>query len=259
MSDSVRRVVFGALLVALLVPLSAFGQAVSSPATPKAAAQADVVRRLSVDEAVALALEQEPLAPGAATGSADSESDDRTGEERRGHPRSVRPFQTPARPARSAASCLAPRPNWSTRTSASRSRKTSSCRGEGRTTTSPGPTPAPEQQRLRQPEPLARVEPERHVQPAAAPQFQDRQHASAVAHQQEEPRDERRAAPADGARHDPQREERLLGPGLRGGQPEGAAAVARHRPRIAPRQQGARGRRDDGADRHHRGRGRSGA
>jgi outer membrane protein len=58
MSDSVRRVVLSALVSALLLPLSAFGQAVSAPASAKAGTQADVVRRLSVDEAVTLALEQ---------------------------------------------------------------------------------------------------------------------------------------------------------------------------------------------------------
>jgi outer membrane protein TolC len=58
MSDSVRRVVFGALFAAFLIPVSAFGQAGSSPANARAGAPADVVRRLSIDEAVKLALEQ---------------------------------------------------------------------------------------------------------------------------------------------------------------------------------------------------------
>jgi outer membrane protein TolC len=54
MPDTVRRIVPGLLLVVFLVPAVAFGQAGASPAP----AQAGVVRRLSVDDAVGLALEQ---------------------------------------------------------------------------------------------------------------------------------------------------------------------------------------------------------
>jgi outer membrane protein TolC len=58
MFDTVRRVVFGALLAACLITVSVFGQTGLPPSDLKAGAQADVVRRLSVDEAVRLALEQ---------------------------------------------------------------------------------------------------------------------------------------------------------------------------------------------------------
>ena len=55
-------------------------------------------------------------------------------------------------------------------------------------------------------EPCPEHQPERGVQPAVAAELQDRQHAAAVARQQEEPRDDRRPAPADGARHGAQRQ-----------------------------------------------------
>ena len=62
MSDTVRRVVFCALFVAFLIPVSALAQAgrapADAPAGGQAGAQASDVRRLSVDEAVGLALEQ---------------------------------------------------------------------------------------------------------------------------------------------------------------------------------------------------------
>lgn len=62
MSDTVRRVVFCALFVAFLIPVSALAQAGRAPADAQAGgqagAQASDVRRLSVDEAVGLALEQ---------------------------------------------------------------------------------------------------------------------------------------------------------------------------------------------------------
>ncbi len=54
MSDTVHRVAFGLVLVTVLLPLSAYGQA----ARPPADTQAPPVQRLSVDDAVRLALEQ---------------------------------------------------------------------------------------------------------------------------------------------------------------------------------------------------------
>lgn len=58
MSDTVRRVVFCALFVAFLIPVSALAQAGRAPAGAQASAQAGDIRRLSIDEAVGLALEQ---------------------------------------------------------------------------------------------------------------------------------------------------------------------------------------------------------
>src|SRR5512140_1325367 len=54
MSYTFRRLVFGLLLVVVFVPAAAFGQAAPAPATQQTAP----LRRLSVDDAVKLALEQ---------------------------------------------------------------------------------------------------------------------------------------------------------------------------------------------------------
>ncbi len=83
-------------------------------------------------------------------------------------------------------------------------------------------------------------------------------HPPAAARQQEEPGDDRRAASPDRGHHGPPGEERVLESRLRAREPEGAAAVAGPRPRIAQEQQVAGRHRHHGADRHRRGRGRSG-
>ena len=141
--------------------------------------------------------------------------------------------------------------------SAPRCRPTSSCRGAP-TTTSPGTTPATKSNSVYDsPNPALGSVLSGELHAAAAPQLQDRQHPPAAAHQQEEPRDDRRAASPDRGHHGPPGEERVLESRVRAREPEGAAAVARHRPRVAQEQQVAGRHRHHGADRHRRGRGRS--
>ena len=115
------------------------------------------------------------------------------------------------------------------------------------------------QQRLQPLQAPAQFDVRRQLLAAAAAQLQDRRVAPAVSGQQEEPRDLGRAAGGSDRADRPQRQERVLGSGLRHQQPRSAAAVALARPAVAARQPRARRDRHHGADRHHRGAGRSGA
>ena len=93
---------------------------------------------------------------------------------------------------------------------------------------------------------------------AAAAQLQDRRHAPAAAGQPEEQGDHRLAAAAVDRADDAQRAQRLLRPDVRDRQPRRAAPVAAAVAAVAEGQPRPRRDRHHGAARHRPGRGRSG-
>ena len=119
-----------------------------------------------------------------------------------------------------------------------------------------GQRPRHHQQRVQQLQPAAELDDLCQLHAAAAAQLQDRCDPAAGAREQEESRDLGRAAAAVDRGHHAQRQERLLGSRLRDQQPRRAAAVAAAGAAVVPRQQGARRDRHHGAARHRAGRGR---
>ena len=229
------------------------------PRKPPPAAQAESVRRLSIDEAVKLALEQNLGIRIQRIRSADSGHRRRAGAIVLGaepaRPASRRNSQTPAVHERA----LRQRDEHrSTARSSTGRRSTRRCRGARSYSATWNNSRFTTTNLFQQLQPAARLEPQPAVHAAAAAQLRDRSDPPAGR------RTARRRAScptssssgvitADAA----QRQERVLGSVVRDQQPEGAAAVAGAVAAVAEGQPEARRDRHDGADRHRAGAGRS--